>query len=63
MKAMKIVRFACGKYGVSDGSSFVSPAHYRWSSQTDVAMYCKMYKWQAKRLLKALDVTVVETFL
>ena len=58
---MKIVKFACGKYGVADGLTFFSVLHYGWSSQEDVSRYCKMYKWQARRLMKALDITVVET--
>lgn len=57
---MQIVKFACGKYGVrTSGGAFVSPSLIEWTGD-GVAMFCKMYKWQAKGVIKRSDTTIVE---
>lgn len=63
MSKTTLVRFACGKYGVRHASgSFISRGYYTYGALdgTNIAKFCKMYKWQAKRLLKRTNTTVVE---
>ena len=60
MSKASVVKFACGKYGVRDGIKFYSPLGYYFTDSEYVARHCKMYKWQAKRLLKRINTTVVE---
>jgi hypothetical protein len=63
MSKASVVKFACGKYGVRHASgSFISRGYYTYGALdgTNIAKFCKMYKWEAKRLLKQIDTTVVE---
>ena len=54
---IKIVRFGCGKYGVTDDSGFYDSGMSHWTMPYYIARYCKMYRWLAKRLLKKLDIS------
>jgi len=56
MSSFKVVKFRCGRYGVVSGDSFISRAGLPWKDDLDVAAYCKMWKWQAKRLAKRLNI-------
>ena len=57
---MKVVKFVCGKYGVTDGVDFYSRAYNKWREGIKVSEYCKMSKKEAYALLSSLDNTVVK---